>query len=169
MSKVVCYSCGKIGHFAMDCRSKPNGNSGNEVGAVAAKNKSKNTTLKTHDIMLCSVTQILVGEVPTTVKGMMADDELLFLDSAASYSTTNSAHGLVDMRAATDEDAAICANGGLSTPKAFGKLPVTVCGKDGKGPINIVLTTVAYVPTSPFDLVSTGDKAKLGWTTVNQC
>jgi Zinc knuckle len=59
MTKVVCYSCGKIGHFAMDCRSKPNGNNGNEVGAVAAMYKNKNNTLKTHDIMLCSVTQIL--------------------------------------------------------------------------------------------------------------
>ena len=31
---------------------------------------------------------------------------------------------------------------------------------------SILLTTVAYVLTSPFNLISTGDKAKLGWTTV---
>jgi hypothetical protein len=49
MSKVVCYSCGKIDHFVMDFRSKPNGNNGNEVGAVAAKVKSKNNILKTPD------------------------------------------------------------------------------------------------------------------------
>jgi hypothetical protein len=67
---------------------------------------------------------------------------------------------------ATDEDAAICANSGLSTPKAFGKLSVTVCSKGGEEQVNIVLTTVAYVPTSPFNLISTGDKTKLGWTTV---
>jgi hypothetical protein len=127
-----------------------------------------NSTLKTHDIMLCSVTQISAREMPTTVNNMIADDVLFFLDSAASYSTTNSAHGLpvVDIKMATDDDAAIRANGGFSTSQASSKLPVAECSKSGKEQFNIVLTTVAYVPTSPCNLISTGDKAKLRSTTV---
>jgi len=161
----------------MDCRGKPSGErnpngwkpSGNktqEVGAAVMKVKSKQKGLKTHDIMLCFVTQLQEEGSDTTMNDMMSDDELFFLDSAASYRTTNSARGMIDTVMASEEDVAICANGGLSSPDSFGNLPVSICDKHGTELQPITLGSVAYVPTSPFNLICTGDKAKGGWTTV---
>jgi hypothetical protein len=45
-------------------------------------------------------------------------------------------------------------------------LPVTVCDKNGKQLFDAKLSNVAFVPNTPFNLVSVSNKIKNGWEVV---
>ena len=71
---------------------------------------------------------------------------------------------MVKMKESTKDDATLCANGEMTYPKGFGVLPVTVCNKKGETVIDVTLSNVAFIPNTPFNLVSVGDKVRAGWT-----
>jgi hypothetical protein len=170
LSQVTCYNCGRKGHYADKCRAPRTGGlfspRSQEVGAAQAQAKAKSKGKKGNqsmEILLCSITKEGINELSPTVQSLLQDEEIFLLDSGATYNSTFSKVGMIDMVPATSDTATICANGEISQPEAFGILPITVCNKHGSELFNAKLSNTAYSPNAPFNLVSVGDKVRNGW------
>jgi hypothetical protein len=69
---------------------------------------------------------------------------------------------LIDVKPAEQSDSALCANGKFNSPESFGTLPLTFITKDSMEQMEAKLSQTACVPGSPFNLISVGDKVKVG-------
>ena len=167
--KPKCTSCGRIGHTDDTCweneanaekrpawwkdrnKNKPHDNN-NEVAGVH------------HEVLFCTVTeQQQQQQFPNSMK-LLSDPNIWIIDSGATADMTSSANGMINVRNATTNESARCANGQIAVAtKQVGKIPTIYCDKNGTALMPITMQEVTVTPDCPFNIISATNKLKNGW------
>ncbi|KAL7579262.1 hypothetical protein ACA910_011420 [Epithemia clementina (nom. ined.)] len=152
-----CNFCGKMGHKAVDCWSKPGNNlpgkKGNNMGNIAANQVE-------FVLMAGQMNQLAF---PNDMK-LLSNPEIWVVDTGATCNMTPYATGLIKTREAEVTDSVTMGSSKIEKAAQVGDLPVVVCDKLGTELQRVTMRDVVVVPDCGFNLFSVTKRLKEGWT-----
>ena len=98
---------------------------------------------------------------------LLSDPNIFIMDSGATQHVTKTPIGLTNTTKPTAADAALTANGTVTTPKQMGQLHVVACDNQGTEKDPLTFGEIAHCPDSPFNVVSITTLIKQKWKVVS--
>ena len=169
-AKPKCTMCGRVGHKEETCWE-------NEVNADKRpswwQDRNKNKYNKNnnneevagvqHEVLFCTVSTEQQQQFPDSMK-LLSDPNIWIIDSGATADMTNNAEGMTNVRKATPNESARCANGQIAVATHVGRMSTMYCDKHGTTIMPITMQEVTVTPECPFNVISATNKMKNGWT-----
>ena len=171
-----CYLCNNEGHLKRDCweleenaNKRPNnwvsklnggfgnqtnrGNNSRECSIVSAQNWKC-------DFIMCTVTR----QVFPDNLGLFDDPNIFVADSAATQHVSKTLLAMTKVRKAGSECDSITANSTVAHAENHGAMNMIICDNQGTELRPMGVEQIVHSPDAPFNLISIGRMARLGWS-----